>query len=94
LPQRIDEDGQALTPVLVEAIVEFIQSVEAPISPLRLGHVALNVDAFPKDNRQSHKEGVNKGDDGHLPIAASQGRGAGAWVASCALAASMPTTVS
>ncbi|EDM49415.1 hypothetical protein MDG893_08455 [Marinobacter algicola DG893] len=52
------------------------------------------MDAFPKDNRQSHKEGVNKGYDGHLPIAASQGRGAGARVASCALAASMPTTVS
>ena len=47
LRQRFDEDAQALTPLLDEASVEFLQSAEAPVSPLAMGHVALDMDVFP-----------------------------------------------
>ncbi len=59
LRQRFDEDAKGLTPLLNDASVEFLQSVDAPVSPLAMGHVALDMDVFPMDNSQTHKEGVS-----------------------------------
>ncbi|MQM39018.1 IS1380 family transposase [wastewater metagenome] len=59
LRQRFDEDAKALMPLLDEASVEFLRSVGAPVSPLPMGHVALDMDVFPMDNSQTHKEGVS-----------------------------------
>ena len=53
LRQRFDEDARALTPLLDDASVEFLQSIEAPVSPLAMGHVALDMDVFPLDNSQT-----------------------------------------
>lgn len=39
--------------------LELLQSSGAPISPLKMGHVALNMDAFPVDNSHTSKEGVS-----------------------------------
>jgi hypothetical protein len=75
LRQRFDEDAKALVPLLDDASVEFLQSVEVPVSPLEMGHVALDMDVFPMDNSQTHKEGVSytyKGYDGYAPMAAYQ----------------------
>ena len=86
LRQRFDEDAQALTPLLEDASVEFLQSVEAPVSPLAMGHVALDMDVFPMDNSQTHKEGVSytyKGYDGYAPIAAYLGQEG--WCLGCEL---------
>lgn len=86
LRQRFDEDAQALTPLLDDASVEFLQSIEAPVSPLAMGHIALDMDVFPMDNSQTHKEGVSytyKGYDGYAPIAAYLGQEG--WCLGCEL---------
>ena len=86
LRQRFDEDAQGLTPLLDDASVEFLQSVEAPVSPLAMGHVALDMDVFPMDNSQTHKEGVSytyKGYDGYAPLAAYLGQEG--WCLGCEL---------
>ena len=86
LRQRFDEDAQGLTPLLDDASVEFLQSVEAPVSPLAMGHVALDMDVFPMDNSQTRKEGVSytyKGYDGYAPIAAYLGQEG--WCLGCEL---------
>lgn len=86
LRQRFDEDAQALTPLLDEASVEFLQSVQTPVSPLAVGCVALDMDVFPMDNSQTHKEGVSytcKGYDGYAPMAACLGQEG--WCPGCEL---------
>ena len=86
LRQRFDEDAQALTPLLEDASCEFLKSVEAPVSPLKMGHVALDMDVFPMDNSQTSKEGVSytyKGHDGYAPIAAYLGQEG--WCLGCEL---------
>ena len=63
LRQRFDEDAKALTPLLDDANCEFLKSVEAPVSPLEMGHVALDMDVFPMDNSQTSKEGLSLSED-------------------------------
>lgn len=55
--QRFDEDAKALSPLLDDANCEFLKSVEAPVTSLKMGHVALGMDVFPMDNSQTSKEG-------------------------------------
>lgn len=77
LRQRFDEDPQALTPLLDDASVEFLQSIEAPVSPLKMGHIAQDMGVIPMDNCQTHKEGVSytyKGYDDYAPMAAYLGQ--------------------
>jgi len=84
--QRFDEDARALTPLLDDASCEFLTSIEAPVSPLNMGHVALDIDVFPMDNSQTSKEGVSytyKGYDGYAPIAAYLGQEG--WCLGCEL---------
>lgn len=86
LRQRFDEDAQALIPLLDAASVEFLQRVKAPVTPLALGHVVLDIDVFPMDNSNTRKEGVSytyKGHDGYAPIAAYLGQEG--WCVGCEL---------
>jgi Transposase DDE domain group 1 len=86
LRQRFDEDASAIIPLIDAASVEFIGSVEAPITPLSTGHVALDIDVFPQDNSRTRKEAVSytyKGYDGYAPIAAYLGNEG--WCLSCEL---------
>src|SRR5690606_15820639 len=94
LRQRFDEDAQGLTPLLDDASVEFLQSVEAPVSPLRWATLRWIWMSFPWTTARPIRR-VSA-----TPTRATTvmhrwpptwGRKAGAWVASCALAASTPT---
>jgi hypothetical protein len=58
-------------------LVEFLQAVRVPITPLRTGHVSLDLDVFPMDNSGTKKEGVGRtyaGYDGYAPIGGVFGR--------------------
>jgi hypothetical protein len=67
--------------------VAFLQSVQAPITALETGHVALDVDVFPQENGGTKKEGVSRtykpNVDGYAPIAAYLGREG--WCQACEL---------
>jgi hypothetical protein len=86
LRQRFDEDAEAIIPLIDAASVEFVASVQAPITALSTGHVALDMDVFPQDNSRTKKEAVSytyKGYDGYAPIAAYVGNEG--WCLSCEL---------
>lgn len=86
LRQRFDEDATLLMPLLNDASAEFLSAIEAPVTPLAMGHVALDIDVFPMDNSQTQKEGVSytyKGYDGYAPIAAYLGQEG--WCMGCEL---------
>lgn len=87
LRQRFDEDAKALIPLLDEASVAFLQSVNASITPLKTGHVPLDIDAFPQDNSHTKKEGVSRtyksNVDGYTPMAAYLGNEG--WCVACEL---------
>lgn len=87
LRQRFDEDAKELIPLLDEASVAFLQSVSAPITPLKTGHVPLDMDAFPQDNSNTKKEGVSRtyksNIDGYTPMAAYLGNEG--WCVACEL---------
>ncbi len=77
LRQRFDEDSRALIPLIDDACVEFVKRTGAPVTPLRMGHVPLDMDGFPVHNSGTSKEGVSrtcKGHDGYVPMAAYLGR--------------------
>jgi len=78
LRQRLDElatkDGILL--LLDELSVRLLKRAKAPITPLPMGHVALDMDVFCMDNSSTKKEGVSRtyaGYDGYAPIAAYLG---------------------
>lgn len=86
LRQRFDEDAEALAPLLEAASCEFLERIQAPVSPLAMGHVALDMDVFPMDNSQTCKEGVSytyKGYEGYAPLAAYLGKEG--WCLGCEL---------
>lgn len=76
LRQRLDEVARPLQAITDELAVPLLQRAKAPITPLVMGHVALDIDVFCMDNSGSHKEGVSRtyaGYDGYAPIAAYLG---------------------
>ena len=86
LRQRFDEDARALIPLIDEASIDFIHSTQAPVTPLPMGHVALDLDVFPMDNSGTQKEGIShtyKGHDGYAPMAAYLGQEG--WCLACEL---------
>jgi hypothetical protein len=87
LRQRFDEDAKALIPLMDEANIEFLKSVDAPVSPLWTGHIPLDMDVFPQDNGKTKKEGVSRtyknNVDGYAPIAAYLGTEG--WCVACEL---------
>lgn len=58
LRQRLDEHAKALLPLLYAAVVEFLVNAKVPVTPLRIGYVALDIDVFP---RQTTLEPTRKG---------------------------------
>jgi hypothetical protein len=77
LRQRLDERAGAFLPVVEEASVEFLRSVDVKPTALETGHVPLDADVTPFDNANTVKEGVSrtyKGHDGYAPMAAYLGR--------------------
>lgn len=76
LRQRLDEVGVALQAITDGLPVRLLQRARAPVTPLPMGHVALDLDVFGMDNSGTRKEGVSRtyaGYDGYAPIAAYLG---------------------
>src|SRR5690606_3008615 len=76
LRQRLDEVGQQLAETTDELPVPLIRRARAAVTPLPMGHVALDLDVFCMDNSGTRKEGVSRtyaGYDGYAPIAAYLG---------------------
>ena len=77
LRQRMDEHADAFRSVVDSVSEQFLLAVEAPITPLANGFVALDCDVTPFDNGRTNKEGVSrtyKGCDGFAPMAAYLGQ--------------------
>lgn len=76
LRQRLDEIGPRLSELTDELPVPLLKRARAAITPLPMGHVALDIDVFCLDNSGTRKEGVSRtyaGYDGYAPIAAYLG---------------------
>ena len=74
--QRLDEGADLYLPYVQKAALDVLRKGSAPITPLSMGHVALDVDVTPLDNSKTKKEGLGwtyKGFDGYAPIAAYLG---------------------
>jgi len=77
LRQRMDERAEDYLPLVMEASIDFLESAQAPITALPMGHVALDADVTPFDNSGSKKEGVSrtyKKHDGYAPMACYLGQ--------------------
>lgn len=86
LRQRFDDHAQAMLEVLYESSIGILENAEVPVTPLAMGHVALDIDVFPMDNSKTKKEGVSrtyKGFDGYAPIAVYLGQEG--WCLGCEL---------
>jgi hypothetical protein len=86
LRQRFDEDAAEIIRRIDAVSVGFIASLDAPITALSTGHVALDMDVFPQDNSGTKKEAVcytYKGYDGYAPICSYLGNEG--WCLSCGL---------
>lgn len=74
--QRLDDKAPALLALSDELTLRLLKRSNAPITPLAMGHVALDIDVFCMDNSDTKKEGVSRtyaGFDGYAPIAAYLG---------------------
>lgn len=77
LRQRLDAHTKTFLPLVEQASLDFLAHVEAKITPLGIGMVALDADVTPFDNSRTEKEGVSrtyKGHDGYAPMAAYLGQ--------------------
>jgi len=86
LRQRLDEHANAMLPVIDETNVAFLANAKVPVSPMPLGHVALDIDVFPMDNSGTRKDGVSRtyhGYDGYAPIGVYLGNEG--WCLACEL---------
>ena len=71
LRQRMDKHAERFVPLLEKASVDFLTSINATITPLDTGHVALDADVTPMDNSRTKKQGISrtyKGCDGYAPM--------------------------
>ncbi len=76
LRQRLDENAEALLPIIKDCSVVMLRNGKVPITGLDTGHIPLDADVFPMDNSNTRKEGVSRtyqGTDGYAPIAAYLG---------------------
>jgi len=77
LRQRMDQIPMEYARAIDQANITFLQESKADVTPLWTGHVALDMDLFPQDNSNTHKEGVSytyKGYDGYGVMAAYLGQ--------------------
>lgn len=76
--QRLDEQAEALLPLVCQSNIDFLGNAQVPVTALSTGHVAVDIDVYPMNNEKTRKEGVSrtyKGFDGYAPIAAYLGQG-------------------
>ena len=76
LRQRLDETGAIFQPLISSTYTEFIANAKGHVTPLAIGHVAVDMDVFCMDNSGTKKEGCSHtyhGYDGYAPIAAYLG---------------------
>jgi len=76
LRQRLDETAKIFQPIVSSASPQFIHKAKGRITPLPMGHVALDMDVFTMDNSGTKKEGslhTYHGCDGFAPIGAYLG---------------------
>ena len=76
LRQRLDENAEALLPIIKDCSVVMLKNGKVPVTGLDTGHIPLDADVFPMDNSNTKKEGVSRtyhGKDGYAPIAAYLG---------------------
>lgn len=76
LRQRLDENADSLLPIVYQCNIDYLVAAKVPVTPLKTGHVALDIDVYPMNNEKTKKEGVSrtyKGYDGYAPIAAYLG---------------------
>ena len=86
LRQRFDHHAQSFIPLVDTASIDMIAALDAPVTPLWTGHIALDMDVFPMDNSKTKKEHVArtyKGHDGYAPMAAYLGNEG--WCLACEL---------
>lgn len=70
LRQRLDENAEALLPIIKDCSVVMLKNGKVPITGLDTGHIPLDADVFPMDNSNTRKEGVSRtyqGSDGYGP---------------------------
>ena len=60
LRQRMDEIGPQLQVITDELPVSLLTRAQAAVTPLAMGHVALEIDVFGMDNSGTKKEGVSR----------------------------------
>lgn len=73
LRQRLDETATAFEPIVSSTYSEFIRNAGGRVTPLAMGHVAVDIDVFCMDNSGTQKEGAARtyhGYDGYAPIGA------------------------
>jgi Transposase DDE domain group 1 len=83
---RLDQHAEVLMERVDVALVEFLKTAQVPITPLRTGHMSLDLDVFPLDNSGTKKEGVGRtyaGYDGYAPIGGYLGEEG--WCLACEL---------
>lgn len=76
LRQRFDQDADMLQKAAQKCSINLLKNADVPITPLKTGHIPLDIDVFPMDNSGTKKEHVGrtyKGCDGYAPIAAYLG---------------------
>ena len=76
LRRRLDETATIFQPIASSTYTEFIRNAKGKVTPLAMGHVAVDMDVFCMDNSGTKKEGSNHtyhGYDGYAPIAAYMG---------------------
>lgn len=76
LRQRFDQDANMLREVAQKSSINLLKNADVPITPLKTGHIPLDIDVFPMDNSGTQKEHVGrtyKGCDGYAPIASYLG---------------------
>ena len=76
LRQRLDNHADPMRPIMHRSNIDFMVTANVPVTPLKMGHVALDIDVYPMNNEKTKKEGVSrtyKGYDGYAPIAAYLG---------------------
>lgn len=86
LRQRMDENATSYRDAIDNAMMNFLENANVPVTPMETGHVALDMDVFPMDNSKTQKEGVSrtyKGYDGYAPLPAYLGEEG--WCLACEL---------
>ncbi len=58
LRQRLDKQANELLPIMDECNIDFMANAKVLVTPLKMGHVALDMDVYPMNNEKTKKEGV------------------------------------